>query len=394
LIRPKSNITILILGIFFMSLNSYAQDKESWFKNNVSFTGYIKYLNTSSFRNLDSIANDNLLHNRLNFEASINNNLTATIEIRNRVFWGSTVQHTPNYSSFIDSHDGIDLSADIIDRPALLVHSKIDRLFLDYYSGKWQITLGRQRINWGKNLVWNPNDLFNAYNFFDFDYEEKPGTDALRMHYFITDNSSVETAINYTDNWKDNVFALKYNLNVLQYDFQAILAKYLQDVMLGLGWEGAIKTMGFKGELSYFMPEHTSAGMDNVFVGSISFDYYFRNGTTLNLSGLYNGNGIAKKEAFDVTQFGYTSSNVKQLMPNQWSFFAQVSKTITPAINASLSSIYAFELRGLFFMPQFSYNIAQNWDFDTTAQIFYGNDATNQFSGLSNAIFLRMRWSF
>ncbi|HVB02111.1 MAG TPA: hypothetical protein VNE41_00190, partial [Chitinophagaceae bacterium] len=26
--------------------------------------------------------------------------------------------------------------------------------------------LGKQRINWGKTLVWNPNDWFNTFNLF------------------------------------------------------------------------------------------------------------------------------------------------------------------------------------------------------------------------------------
>ena len=34
------------------------------------------------------------------------------------------------------------------------------------------------------NLVWNPNDLFNAFSFVDFDYEERPGSDALRIQKY------------------------------------------------------------------------------------------------------------------------------------------------------------------------------------------------------------------
>ena len=36
-------------------------------------------------------------------------------------------------------------------------------------------TAGRQRINWGQTFVWNVNDVFNAYSYFDFDYKERPG---------------------------------------------------------------------------------------------------------------------------------------------------------------------------------------------------------------------------
>ena len=62
---------------------------------------------------------------------------------------------------------------------------------------KWELTLGRQRINWGVNLAFNPNDLFNAYSLIDFDYQERPGSDAIRFQYFTNELSSFETAVQF-----------------------------------------------------------------------------------------------------------------------------------------------------------------------------------------------------
>jgi hypothetical protein len=253
--------------------------------------------------------------------------------------------------------------------------------------------LGRQRINWGKNLAWNPNDLFNTYSFFDFDYEERPGADALRVQYFTSGNSGVEAAINYTEKWEDNSWALKYNFNSFDYDFQIMSAKYVRDYMLGGGWEGAIKDIGFKGELSYFIPKNPTNDEKEVFVGSITFDYYFKNGVTINTSGLYNSNGISDSSDFDANQFNEIQLSAKRLMPNKTSFFFQISKAITPAFLSSFSTIYAKELNGFFMMPQMSYSIAQNWEFDTIAQIYYGKQ-NETYSNLANTVFFRFRWSF
>ena len=395
-IRVKTKVKIgfysLLLALF--TLNTNAQEKQHWASENIDFSGYIKYLNTSTFKDLNAILNDNLIHNRLNFKVYLNQKITSTIEIRNRVFWGTSVQTIPDYSSLIDSNNrDIDLSFFLIKEPALLAHSNIDRFYIDYHSDKWQITLGRQRINWGKNLVWNPNDLFNAYNFFDFDYEERPGTDALRVQYFTSGNSSFETAVNYTKNWKDNTLAFRYNFHKYDYDFQVLVAKYVEDYALGVGWEGAIQNIGFKGELSYLTPKDNSKKTKDAFVGSISFDYYFKNGISLNLATLYNSIGIKKVDSFDVSQFNSITLSAKQLMPNRWSYFAQISKTLTPAITTSFSTIYAYELEGVFMMPQFTYNISQNWDVDITGQIFYGKE-NSQFSNLSHSIFVRFRLSF
>ena len=370
-----------------------AQEKQNWASEHLDFSGYVKYLNTSSFTSLDSIGNDNLIHNRLNFKVYANDNLTLAIELRNRIFWGTSVKSIPDYASIVEqSTQDIDMTDLLIKQPALIMLSNIDRLYIDYHSNKWQLVLGRQRINWGKNLVWNPNDLFNAYSFFDFDYEERPGTDALRAKYFTSGNSSLEFAINYTDEWKNNTVAIKYNFNKFQYDFQMIVAKYLENYTLGLGWEGVIKDMGFKGELSYFMPYGNSIE-DNAFVGSISFDYYFKNDISLNVSTLYNSDGISNTNAYDTSQLYSESIDVKHLMPNKWSFFGQASKTFTPAIAGSIASIYAADIDMVFFMPQFTYSISQNWDFDVTGQLYYGKQE-EQFSNLGNSVYLRFRYSF
>jgi len=383
----------LVLILLSISFQTTAQETSSWAKENLQFSGYVKYINTSQFQNLDVILNDNLLHNRLNLKVFLNNNFTSTLEIRNRVFWGNSLQ-IPNYAKSVDANSqDIDLSTFLIEKPALLLLSKIDRFNINYQSEKWNITLGRQRINWGKNLVWNPNDLFNAYSFFDFDYEKRPGTDALHVQYYISGESSLETAINYTDNWEDTTMALKYNFNKYNYDFQVLASKYIKDYMLGLGWEGSVKDIGFKGELSYFTPRETTKNTTDVFVGSLSFDYYFKNGLSMTVSGLYNSLGVSNAQDFDLLQFNSLQLSAKQFMPNKTSFFIQISKPITPAFTTSFSSIYATELNGVFMMPQLSYNIAQNWDFDTTAQVFYGKQNDN-FENMGNSVFLRFRWSY
>ena len=392
-VKPLRPLRLLFFTLLF-TLQFQAQETQTWAQENIQFSGYIKYLNTATFQDFDAILNDNLLHNRLNLKVYLNDNFSTTLEVRNRVFWGNSIQAIPNYAVLINADiQDINLSANLVDKPALLVHSKIDRLSVNYHSDKWNITLGRQRINWGKNLAWNPNDLFNAYSFFDFDYEERPGADALRIQYYTSGNSSIETAINYTDNWDDNTLALKYNFHKYEYDFQVLVAKYIQDYTLGLGWEGAIKNIGIKGEFSYFIPKENMNEAENALVGAISLDYYFKNGIATNFGTLYNSNGITDRNSTSFDDFTNFNQSAKNLMPNRWSFFGQLSKSLTPAINTSFSGIYAFELQGIYLMPQMSYSIAQNWDADLLAQIYYGNQ-DDSFSNIANSLILRFRWSF
>jgi hypothetical protein len=213
----------------------------------------------------------------------------------------------------------------------------------------------------------------------------------LRIQYFTSGNSSVETAVNYRNNWDDTTLALKYNFNKFSYDFQVLAAKYFDDYMMGIGWEGAVKDIGVKGEFSYFIPQDRDK--ESLLSASVSLDYYFKNGISLTASTLFNESGVKEVTAFNPVNFNSFQLNAKNLMPNRWSSFLQISKTPTPAVNLSFATIYAYEIRGFFMMPQFSYSLSQNWDFDTTAQIFYGKP-NDKLENIANSVFLRFRWSF
>ena len=72
-------LTILISGI-----NISGQEKKK-FKDIFSVSGYVKYMNTSSFASLDSVITDNLIHNRIRFKAFISDHFTAVVGLENVV---------------------------------------------------------------------------------------------------------------------------------------------------------------------------------------------------------------------------------------------------------------------------------------------------------------------
>ena len=105
--------------------------------------------------------NNNLIHNRLNMRGYYGDNLSVGLEIRNRVFGD-----IPS----IEGDNGLVNMSYYIVREDNFISLMIDRLWLKYQINKIEFSIGRQRVNWGVNAIWNNNDLFNAYNFIDFDY--------------------------------------------------------------------------------------------------------------------------------------------------------------------------------------------------------------------------------
>ncbi len=377
-------ITIINIGLL------KAQDKQ----RNWSLNGYVSNMQSVMFTHPDSMSiNDNLLHNRLNFNWYVNNNLSINLEMRNRFFWGDNVRNFPGYADIINSYDGVDfLSANIIDKPSFLFNTTIDRAIIDFAAGNFNLTLGRQRINWGRSLVWNPNDLFNNYSFFDFDYEEKPGSDALRMQYYTGAASSIELAVKVDSTEKITIAGLTH-INIANYDIQ-ILAGLVRenDWVTGTGWEGNIKNFGFRGEMSYFHPKENFNDTSGIFLASINLGYTFENSMFIQMEGLYDQDPIDLSGGIGSQAFLTTPLGSKDLGFSEFSWFAQLGYPFNPLINGNISFMYYPDLEGFFTGPSVSVSLADNLDFSVFTQIFsmkLNNDRTNFYLG-----FLRFKYSF
>ncbi len=362
----------------------------SWGQQAADFSidGYVRVMQNTTLRSKLFSPGDGLLHNRINVRGYLNDHWNVELGLRNRILWGTTPKTIPNYGAFLNQ-DGLDLNLGGAwwEGKGAVGHSTFDRLFIAYRSDQWRIALGRQRINWGKNIIWNPNDVFNAYNFFDFDYAERPGTDALSVQYFLSGSALVEFATNGTKRFDENTSMVRYAFNKNQYDWQFIMGKYKRDFVLGVGWEGVLKSVGFKGEASYFM------GAESAFNASLSFDYYLKNGLYVLISSLYNQKGFTSNETDPFSNFSGYRLNVKQLMPNQNTVLLQLSKALAVQSSLSLTTLYAHELKGWILVPQWGYSLGQNWQLDCVGQFFYFNAQTAS-SSATELLFLRMAYNF
>lgn len=392
----KRSICILLLVI---PLLSHAQEEEK--TKNWELNGYVKNLQTllffndaypdlQTFRLVDTFLQDNLIHNRLNFKWYPNDHLTFYAEARNRIFYGDLVKATPAYGAQIDdaNNDYFDLSVVLLDQNGWVFHTMLDRLYLEYVTGNWEIRAGRQRVNWGISTVWNPNDIFNAFSFTDFDYEERPGSDAVRVRYYTGFASSLELVATAFDHWDEARIAGLWRFNKWQYDFQ-ILGGYAEGFLtLGGGWAGNLKNAGFKGEFNYF--RNLDGGTDDAFSATVGLDYSFANSTYLNLGVLYNDQGSTDAPISGLFSFELSARN---LYPYRWAIFTQVAYPITPLLNSGLAVIYSpVPAQPLFLNPSLTYSIRENWDLDLVGQLVFNQD--EGYISPIQAAFLRLKFSF
>ncbi|MGB8951433.1 MAG: hypothetical protein WCC06_02020 [Candidatus Aminicenantales bacterium] len=72
------------------------------------------------------------------------------------------------------------------------IYHFFDRLSLIYHGRSFVFSAGRQRIPWGKAKIFSVMDVFNPYNPFALEKEERQGVDSLRMQYYFSGFSWVE----------------------------------------------------------------------------------------------------------------------------------------------------------------------------------------------------------
>jgi hypothetical protein len=271
----------------------------------------------------------------------------------------------------------------------MLLHTNIDRLWMEYANEKWIARLGRQRINWGVSNTWNPNDVFNTFNFLDFDYEERPACDAVKFQYNMGPMSNVEFAVSRTGiPDKRMIAATRYVTNYKNYDFQFIAGWFLDQPTTGFGWAGSIGNAGFKGELQYFIKNDSIQSQLNVVLEG---DYVFEDGWYVSAGGLLNNRGLDEPITYwNNAQLELTPRN---LMPTKWNVITTIAKEITPLLSANASFIYAPQTNLLIMLPSLQYNISANVDINLVWQSFFA-EQQNEFEGLTHRAYLRFKWSF
>tara|TARA_Y100000817_G_scaffold85327_2_gene66240 strand:- start:5550 stop:6695 length:1146 start_codon:yes stop_codon:yes gene_type:complete len=377
LMISKSKI-FSIAFLFIISIEGVSQKLNPSF----SLNGYVKYLPAYMDYSFFESENNHLIHNRINFRGYFGDNLSVGLELRNRVFF--------NDIPSIQGDDGlVNMSYFIVREDNFVFNSMIDRLWLKYQKDKIEISIGRQRVNWGVNTIWNNNDLFNAYNFIDFDYIERPGSDVVRFIY-TGDNLSSFELVYMPNERKGYALAGLYKLNSFGYDFQLLAANYFNDIVLGGGWAGNIKNAGFKGELSYFFDKEN---IENSLSFSSSLDYSTKNGFYFLGSYLYNSNGMNESNFLSLININANVLSPKNLMPSKHSYLLQVNKPISPPLNVSLNLLYGKGIKLLYVSPSLSYDISSNLDAGVIVQYFY-LDNFGDFKNLLKGYYLQIKYSF
>ncbi len=368
--------------------------------------GYAKYLISSAkYPFTDEQLTDQLLHARINTRWYPSPALTAALEIRFRGFYGESVEKIPDFTKRIKSrHEYTQLDNFLWDTKKSVGYAQIDRLWVDYNRGNLEATVGRQRIAWGTAFVWNVIDLFNPQSILDFDYEERPGADAVRIQYYTGAVSKVEFSVRPGKNGNTTAAGL-LSVNARGYDFYGIAGVRKQRWVVGGAWAGDVHQAGFRGEFLVsaapaknapeIIPDLSRYGTsffeyDKPTVSVvISADYTFANSFYIQTEVLYNSIGKTENAGVFYTE----ALQADLLSPSRWSLFQELAYNLTPLIRIDLFGIFNPDDKSSVIAPYLTWSVKTDLDLALIGFLSSGKQYT-EYGDYGNSGFLRMTYSF
>lgn len=369
--------------------------------------GYVKYLFTGSKRPSSDAQFDHLVHGRVNTRWYPTEGISAVMELRARAFQGGTVRSIPGFAGTLGQDRGFGRLGGVLWSVSSSVgYAEMDRMYINALAGKWQFTVGRQRVAWGTNLAWNPIDLFNPQSVLDFDYEERPPVDGVRVQYYTGEVSKLEVAV--TPGWRGGhtKAGFQWTFNRWDYDVHLLAGLRDQGVYGGLAWAGDIGGGGFRGEalVSSFDDRQMaqdevmlpgtpspviSTGVGTMVTAALSGDYTFPNSFYVHTEVLYNSEGAVRNTLLNAGH----ATRIGLLSPARWSVFQEFSYDITPLVRGGLFAIYNPSDRSSVLFPSATWSVVTDLDLSLFAMFFSGGPGTEYGEGGTAAI-ARLKWSY
>ncbi|MYD80256.1 MAG: hypothetical protein F4X44_06565 [Gammaproteobacteria bacterium] len=125
----------------------------------------------------------------------------------------------------------------------------VDRLRLSYRSEDWRFMIGRLPVSWGRGIVYQPLDVFNAYPPTAIDREFKPGNDSLVLERLF--NSGAELQFLSTFRNCDSTSSNDASTHVLKGYFHSGESEF--DLILGQHWSETIGGISIASPLGPFL---------------------------------------------------------------------------------------------------------------------------------------------
>lgn len=376
---------------FFMLMSFSANGKAQDF----DISGYVE--NCTMTADTDPEIEDdplwqNITYNRMDVTWRHNGHWQAEVGMRNLIMFGNN-DITKELKDILEKDNNMfDLNRKVIDKKGLLVNLALDRCVVQWYAGRWEIRVGRQQINWGHTIVWNPANIFNTSPFVTLYYAEQSGCDALRATFYHNETARSELAASADREGKPTIALLHAN-HCGETDFQFVGGVYKgSNMVVGGGATTTVNDVSIRMEGAFFHDFRYAAGKNNVCEISIGADKIFTNGLTMQGEALYT-NSPAEITVDDIWERSLLKKNAKTQTISHWSLAGSIYYPFTSRCSVKAISGYWFDHRMLYTDIEFKYQIMQDFQIAATLHAAeYNDDSPIRANARIGTV--RLKWNF
>lgn len=369
---------------------------------------------------------------RVDMETNPGENVRIGVNVNAKQMWGQT---TFNLLDYLPEHiiPPIPSESSLPDMSGFPYTFQdtmyIDNMFLQLFSRRFRLTLGKQQISPGTGYVWNPTDIFNVKDIMDPAYEQT-GVTAIGLDIYPMAGNSIFLAvqpkkdIDHTT-WygriRQTAGMLDLSLNAARYAWSesGLLSGELipwtrtwQRFMTGVAFSAEIAGIGVHGEyaynhltsldfhitsqdglIPYILPDDvsrfTSGGDYTEFLAGI--DYTFENSLYI-LAEYFHSDFGKKNDELVFNDFLQYLSGTTRSMNRDYLFF-QAMFPVTDLITSTAFVISNLNDKSNVLNFQVSTTLGNNVETDLLGSWFMGDDDT-EFGAQSAAGRLRLKVYF
>lgn len=133
---------------------------------------------------------------------------------------------------------------------------EIDRAAITFDHARYQLTVGRQAVGWGRGVLFSAVDIFAPFTPLESDRDWRRGIDAVRGTAAVSDRVSVEMVAALGESADESAFMSRLCGYAGQFDGEVILGRRRRDLMVAATFSSPVSDAEVHGEFAMFrLPE-------------------------------------------------------------------------------------------------------------------------------------------
>ncbi len=252
--RLIKGIFLPMLSVFFVSASLLAAEPEVTMATRTIFN-YNRF--PDAFRQAGILESSQGILQSLNRISVFNRFSDFTVKAEYEIASLYFSSNTNLLSSWATAADNTGMKAcnthsNLLESPQTFVSGELERLEVNFSSGRTDFQLGRQPISFGTSHFISVADILAPFQPGYLDGSFKPGIDALRMRRTVGDTGEAEIILAAADDNADNAVIGRHRDTYGGFDLEICLGRFRRRNFATASFEGERRRYNLWGELAVF----------------------------------------------------------------------------------------------------------------------------------------------